>query len=50
MATQHQLRVHFGLAVTDAKAGRARLGGPGRRLIVEEPQPDGSQLIMMRDP
>jgi len=49
-ATQHQLRVHFGLAVADAKAERARLEKAGATLIVEEPQPDGTQLIMMRDP
>jgi predicted enzyme related to lactoylglutathione lyase len=49
-ATQHPLRVHFGLAVTDAKAERARLEKAGATLIVEEPQPDGTLLIMMRDP
>jgi len=49
-ATQHQLRLHFGLAVTDAKAERARLQQAGATLIVEEPQPDGTLLIMLRDP
>jgi glyoxylase I family protein len=47
---QHPLRVHFAFAVTDAKAEQARLIQAGATLAMEEPQPDGSMLIMMRDP
>jgi catechol 2,3-dioxygenase-like lactoylglutathione lyase family enzyme len=49
-AAQHQLRVHFAFAVEDAAAERTRLLQAGATLIVEEPQPDGSMLIMLRDP
>ena len=49
-ANQHQLRVHFAFAVKDAVAERTRLMEAGATLIVEEPQPDGSMLIMLRDP
>lgn len=48
--TQHQLRVHFAFAVADAKAERARLQQAGAALVVEEPLPDGTLLIMLRDP
>jgi len=47
---QHQLRVHFAFAVPDAKTERARLIKAGATLIVEEPLPDGTVLIMLRDP
>ncbi len=47
---QHQLRVHFAFAVKDAVAERARLLQAGATPVVEEPQPDGSLLIMLRDP
>ena len=49
-ANQHQLRVHFAFAVKDAGAERTRLLQAGATLIVEEPQLDGSLLIMLRDP
>jgi len=49
-AAQHQLRVHFAFAVKDAVAERTRLLQAGATLIVEEPQPDGTMLIMLRDP
>ena len=49
-AAQHQLRVHFAFAVKDARAERVRLEQAGASLIVEESMPDGSLLIMMRDP
>lgn len=48
--TQHQLRVHFAFAVADAKVERTRLQQAGATLIVEEPLPDGTLLIMLRDP
>jgi glyoxylase I family protein len=47
---QHPLRWHFAFAVADAKAEQARLVAAGATLAVEEPQPDGSLLIMLRDP
>lgn len=49
-AAQHQLRMHFAFAVADARAEKCRLEAAGATLAVEEPQPDGSILIMMRDP
>lgn len=48
--TQHPLRVHFAFSVGDARAERARLQKAGARLVVEEELPDGTRLIMMRDP
>lgn len=47
---QHPLRMHVAFAVGDAAAERIRLEKAGATLAVEEPQPDGSLLIMMRDP
>ena len=49
-AAQHHLRLHFAFAVADARAERVRLEKAGATLGLEEPQPDGSLLIMMRDP
>jgi len=47
---QHPLRMHFAFAVADAKAEQARLLQAGATLAMEEPQPDGSLLVMLRDP
>lgn len=41
---------HVALVATDAKAERARLEQAGARFVLEEPQPDGTLLIMLRDP
>lgn len=49
-ATQPPLCFHVAVVATDARAERARLQLAGASCIVEEPQPDGSLLIMMRDP
>ncbi len=49
-AAQHPLRVHFAFAVKDAKAECARLLQAGATLALEEPQPDSTLLIMLRDP
>ena len=49
-AAQHPLRGHFAFAVKDARAESARLQKAGATLVVEEPQPDGTMLIMLRDP
>ncbi len=49
-AAAHPLLFHIALVAADAKADRIRLEAAGARLFLEEPQPDGSLLIMMRDP
>jgi hypothetical protein len=41
---------HVALVATDARAERARLERAGATLFLEDPQPDGSLLIMLRDP
>jgi hypothetical protein len=46
----HPLCFHFAVVATDGRAERARLEQAGATLFLEEPQPDGSLLIMMRDP
>lgn len=49
-ATMHPLCFHVAVATADAAVERRRLEFAGARLFAEEPQPDGSLLIMMRDP
>jgi catechol 2,3-dioxygenase-like lactoylglutathione lyase family enzyme len=49
-AAQHPLVFHFAVVAADARAECQRLEKAGARLFLEEPQPDGSMLIMMRDP
>jgi catechol 2,3-dioxygenase-like lactoylglutathione lyase family enzyme len=49
-SAQHPLNFHFAVITTDARAERSRLEQAGASLFLEEPQPDGSMLIMMRDP
>jgi catechol 2,3-dioxygenase-like lactoylglutathione lyase family enzyme len=46
----HPLCFHVAVVAVDAKRERARLETAGATLAFEEPQPDGSLLIMMRDP
>ena len=46
----HPLSFHIAVAAADARAERARLEKAGAKLFLEDPQPDGSLLIMMRDP
>ena len=41
---------HIAVVAADAQAERARLEKAGAKLAFEDPQPDGSLLIMMRDP
>lgn len=48
--SQHPLLFHLAVVSTNAAADRARLEKAGATLFLEEPQPDGSMLIMMRDP
>lgn len=49
-AAAHPLCFHFAVVSADAKADRLRLEKAGATLFLEEPQPDGSLLTMMRDP
>jgi catechol 2,3-dioxygenase-like lactoylglutathione lyase family enzyme len=46
----HPLSYHFAVIAVDAKAERARLEGVGASLLSEGTLPDGSVLVMMRDP
>jgi catechol 2,3-dioxygenase-like lactoylglutathione lyase family enzyme len=46
----HPLSFHFGFVADNAAAARQRLELAGASLFQDEPQPDGSLLIMMRDP
>jgi glyoxylase I family protein len=46
----HPLCFHVAVVAANASAERARLEKAGATLFLEEPQPDGSMLIMMRDP
>ena len=48
--SQHPLVFHFAVVSTDARADRTRLETAGATLFGETPQPDGSMLIMLRDP
>jgi glyoxylase I family protein len=49
-AAMHPLSFHLAVVAADAKAERARLERAGASLFAEEPQPDGTLLIMLRDP
>lgn len=49
-AAQHPLSFHLAVVAADAKAECARLEQAGATLFLEEPQSDGSLLIMLRDP
>lgn len=46
----HPLVFHVAVVAADARAERARLEAAGATLFKEDPQPDGSLLIMLRDP
>lgn len=49
-AAAHPLCFHIAFVAADARATRAKLEQAGATLFVEETTPDGSLLIMMRDP
>lgn len=49
-AAMHPLCFHVAVVSRDAQADRKKLEAAGARLFLEEPQPDGSLLVMMRDP
>jgi hypothetical protein len=46
----HPLNFHFAVYTRDAKAERQRLERAGASTFLEDALPDGSLLIMMRDP
>jgi catechol-2,3-dioxygenase len=49
-AAAHPLCFHIAVVTPDARADRIRLTQAGAKLLREEPQPDGSLLVMLRDP
>lgn len=49
-AAAHPLCFHIAFVSTDARATSAKLKAAGATLFIEETTPDGSLLIMMRDP
>jgi glyoxylase I family protein len=49
-ASTHPLCFHFAVVATDARAERSRLEGAGATFVEEVTPPDGSVLIMLRDP
>jgi glyoxylase I family protein len=49
-AASHPLTFHFAVYTPDARADRLRLEKAGATLFVEDPLPDGSLLVMLRDP
>lgn len=46
----HPLSFHLAFVASDATATMRRLEAAGARVFVEETLPDGSLLVMMRDP
>jgi catechol 2,3-dioxygenase-like lactoylglutathione lyase family enzyme len=49
-AQQHHLCLHIAFAVSDANAERARLLAAGASVVEEQHLPDGTHLVMLRDP
>ena len=49
-AAAHPLCFHIAFVAKDAREIRAKLEQAGAKLFIEETTPDGSLLIMMRDP
>lgn len=49
-ADNHPLLFHFAVVAKDAIAERRRLEKAGAKLLTEETLPDGTILVMMRDP
>ncbi len=49
-ASAHPLCFHVAVVASDAAAERARLERAGATFVVEDALPDGSRLMMMRDP
>ena len=46
----HPLNLHFAVYTLDAKAERQRLEKAGASTFLEDALPDGTLLVMMRDP
>jgi len=46
----HPLLFHFAVVSVDAQSDRVRLEKAGATFFVEDALPDGTRLIMMRDP
>lgn len=49
-AAAHPLCFHLAVVANDAAGERARLERAGATFFIEDALPDGSRLIMMRDP
>ena len=49
-AATHPLCFHLAVVAADAKAERGRLEKAGAKLFLEDLLPDGTLLIMLRDP
>ena len=47
---QSPLVTHFALVSTNASADRARLEKAGATLVSDDTAPDGSRLVMLKDP
>ncbi|HEX9782144.1 MAG TPA: VOC family protein [Opitutaceae bacterium] len=49
-ANKHYLEIHFGFAVADAESAAAPLIAEGCPVVEDVNLPDGTRLIMLRDP
>ena len=49
-ATQHPARLHFAFHTDDPDGSRKELIAAGATLVDEQTAPDGSRLLMLRDP
>jgi catechol 2,3-dioxygenase-like lactoylglutathione lyase family enzyme len=49
-AAMHPLRFHIAFAAADPDAARAALVAAGATFVEERTSPDGSRLLMLRDP
>ena len=49
-AAMHPLRFHLAFSAPDPDGARAALVAAGARFVDEQTQPDGSRLLMLRDP
>src|SRR5215203_1596617 len=49
-ATQHPARLHFAFHTDDPDGSRSELIAAGATAVEEQTAPDGSRLVMLRDP
>jgi hypothetical protein len=49
-AAMHPMRFHVAFAAADPDAARAELVAAGATFVDEQTLPDGSRLLMLRDP